>query len=435
MKILVVGSGGREHALAWKFKQSSKVSRLFCAPGNPGIEQLAELVPVKATDLFALADFAETEHIDLTVVGPEQPLAAGIVDLFEERGLRIFGPTKRAAELEWSKAFAKEFMRRYSIPTASYKTFNLRQIEEANSYVDGCSLPLVLKADGLAAGKGVVVCETREEAVANLTRMMRAKLFGSAGDTVLVEEFMDGEEASVFAVCDGKNFITLAPAQDHKRVLDGDLGKNTGGMGAYSPAPLISEEMLITILETIITPTLRGMAQDGRPYKGCLYVGLMVTDSGPKVLEFNSRLGDPEAQVVLPLFEGDIVDVFVAACDGELEAYRAQVNSYSPSGAAVCVVVASGGYPDDYSTGDEIHGLNDLDVLPNVVVFHAGTKRDNGRLVTAGGRVLGVTASVRNGSVPEAIELAYKAVSKVSFAGMHFRSDIGNRALTKVQLG
>jgi phosphoribosylamine--glycine ligase len=435
VNILVIGSGGREHALVWKIRQSPKATKLFCAPGNPGIESLAESVPLKAMDLSGLADFAEAKRIDLTVVGPEQPLAAGIVDMFEERGLRIFGPNKQAAELEWSKTFAKEFMRRHSVPTAHFRTFNLHQFEEASSYVSGCSLPIVLKADGLAAGKGVVICEKHDEAVANLHGMVHAKPFGLASETVVVEEFIEGEEASVFAICDGKNFITLAPAQDYKRVFDGDRGKNTGGMGAYAPTPVISEELLRTVQETIIRPTLLGMAQEGNPYKGCLYVGLMVTDAGPKVLEFNSRFGDPETQVVLPVFDGDIVDVFLAACNGGLEAFGTQGDSNSPFGAAVCVVIASGGYPDDYSTGKEILGLEDIAVLPGIVVFHAGTKRSKGSLVTAGGRVMGVTAALSGGSLPEAIEMAYGAVGKVSFEGMHYRRDIGNKALAKVQLG
>jgi phosphoribosylamine--glycine ligase len=422
MKILVIGSGGREHALVWKISQSSKCARLYCSPGNPGIGELAECLPMKATALEGLLEFAMRERIDLTIVGPEQPLADGIVDLFEANGLRIFGPTKRAAELEWSKAFAKEFMRRHRIPTAPYKVFARNEINEAKAHVAQSLMPLVLKADGLAAGKGVVICTTHEQAFASLDEMR--KQFGSAIERLVIEEFMEGEEASVFAICDGTDFVTLAPAQDHKRIFDGDRGKNTGGMGAYAPAPIVTEDILAEIESRIIKPTLAGMAKEGRLYKGCLYVGLMITVSGPKVLEYNCRFGDPETQVVLPLYNEDIVELFEAAYAGTINSLRKQRGSYM--NAAVSVVLASNGYPDEYPTGVEISGLEDLTALNNVLAFHAGTKLQGGSLVTAGGRVLGITAI--KSDLAGAIEDAYKAVSKISFAGMHYRRDIGKKA-------
>lgn len=424
MNILVIGSGAREHALVWKIRQSPKVREIYCSPGNPGIGELAECLPMRATALEGLLDFAKQQQIDLTVVGPEQPLADGVVDLFEANGMKIFGPTKRAAELEWSKAFAKEFMQRHGIPTARYKKFTASQSAEANDYISRSSMPVVLKADGLAAGKGVLVCLTREQAVASFEEMKRQ--FGSAGDTIVVEEFLEGEEASVFAICDGKDFVTLAPAQDHKRVFDGDRGKNTGGMGAYAPAPVVTPDILRDVEERIIKPTLTGMASEGRPYKGCLYVGLMITTGGPKVIEYNCRFGDPETQVVLPLLNSDIVELFEATCEGRIGELRVNTVSAARSQSAVCVVLASGGYPDEYPTGIEIDGLDELAGVNNVLVFHAGTKLQGSTLVTAGGRVLGVTAI--KSDLAGAIEDAYKAVGKISFAGVHYRRDIGKKA-------
>ncbi|MBX2989561.1 MAG: phosphoribosylamine--glycine ligase [Bacteroidetes bacterium] len=424
MKILVIGSGAREHALVWKIRQSPKVREIFCSPGNPGIGELAECLPMRATALEGLLDFAKRQQIDLTVVGPEQPLADGIVDLFEANGMKAFGPTKRAAELEWSKAFAKEFMERHGIPTARYKKFTASQSAEANDYLSRTTMPVVLKADGLAAGKGVLICSSHEQALASFEEMKRQ--FGSAGDTIVVEEFLEGEEASVFAICDGKDFVTLAPAQDHKRVFDGDRGKNTGGMGAYAPAPIVTPDILRDVEERIIKPTLAGMASEGRPYKGCLYVGLMITASGPRVIEYNCRFGDPETQVVLPLFNGDLVELFEATCEGRIETLRKDSLSAAYAQSAVCVVLASVGYPDEYPTGIEIDGLDELTGVNNVLVFHAGTKSQGGTLVTAGGRVLGVTAL--KSDLAGAIEDAYNAVGKISFAGAHYRRDIGKKA-------
>jgi phosphoribosylamine--glycine ligase len=423
MKILVIGSGGREHALVWKLGTSPRVSKLYCAPGNPGIGTLATLVPLKPTECAALAEFAQRQRIDLTVVGPEQPLAEGITDLFIERGLKVFGPTRRAAELEWSKAFAKDFMRRHGIPTASYRTFAATEVGAAREYLRSCSLPVVLKADGLAAGKGVLICEMRDEALSALHEMAEARAFGSAGATIVVEEFMRGPEASVFAVCDGTRHVTLAPAQDHKRAFDNDQGKNTGGMGAYAPTPFVSGKLLHEVEERVIIPTLTGMAAEGRPYAGCLYVGLMITPAGPRVVEYNSRFGDPETQVVLPLYSGDLAELLSAAAGGDVST----VEPAPVTGHAACIVLASKGYPDAYETGIPVTGLEKAESHPGVVVFHAGTKTQDGKLVTAGGRVLGVTA-VSGESLRTALANAYDAVGDISFDGMHYRRDIARKA-------
>jgi phosphoribosylamine--glycine ligase len=429
MRVLVIGSGGREHALVWKINQSRSVTKLFCAPGNPGIQSLAECVSLKATDLPRLLAFAEQQNIDLTVVGPEQPLAEGIVDLFASRNLPIFGPSRRAAELEWSKAFAKEFMQRHAIPTAQHQTFSKDQADLAAEHVRTCSLPVVLKADGLAAGKGVMVCSTREEATQALHQMMIGKAFGPASETVVIEEFLEGEEASVFAVCDGEKYLTLAPAQDHKRAFDGDLGKNTGGMGAYAPTPVVTYNILQQVKKTVIEPTLRGMMEEGRPYKGCLYCGLMITRDGPKVIEYNCRFGDPETQVVLPLLDCDLLELLSAACTGEISTFT---TSLTNSGSAACVVLASTGYPDEYEVGKPIDGLEHLAQRSDVIAFHAGTKWESGKLVTSGGRVLGITAWEKNGSLQQAIAKAYEEVQSVSFEGMHFRRDIGQKAFAAI---
>jgi phosphoribosylamine--glycine ligase len=423
MNILVLGSGGREHALAWKLNESPRVERITCAPGNPGMERFARIVPLSLGDLAAVADFAGRERFDLTVVGPEQPLADGIVDLFRERGLPVFGPTRAAAELEWSKKFAKDFMRRHGVPSAAYESFGAGDLARARAYLERCALPVVLKADGLAAGKGVVICQTRPEALQALHDMAEARVFGAAGSTVVVEEFMTGQEASVFAICDGSRFVTLAAAQDHKRVFDGDRGKNTGGMGAYAPTPFVTAEISRLVEERVIRPTLLGMAAENRPYTGCLYVGLMLTGEGPKVVEYNCRFGDPETQVVVPLYGGDFAELLQKSAAADLTGVAA-----TPlSGHAVCVVLASQGYPDAYKTGLPIEGLTKAETMPGVAVFHAGTKILDGRVVTAGGRVLGVTARVP-GSLQEAVDRAYEAVNQISFSGVHFRRDIARKA-------
>jgi phosphoribosylamine--glycine ligase len=430
MKILIVGSGGREHALAWKLVQSPLVSKLLCAPGNPGMSTLAELHSVDPGDLPGLADLVLREGIDLTVVGPEQPLADGVVDLFQERGLPIFGPTRKASALEWSKAFAKEFMKRNGIPTAQFRAFKADQLAEAGDYVDSSTPPIVLKADGLAAGKGVLICGRKDEAREGLSRMMDEKAFGDAGATVVVEEYLEGIEASVFAVSDGEKFVTLAPAQDHKRAYDGDRGMNTGGMGAYAPAPFVTQEVMETVRQEIIAPTLKGMAAEGRPYAGCLYVGLMLTQDGPKVVEFNARFGDPETQVVLPLYVGDLARLLYGASHGRIPAEAFGSGLDHPEGHALCVVAASEGYPGSYRTGVEIKGLESLEGKDDMTVFHAGTAVQGGILVTSGGRVLGVTAHVREGTLADAMRRAYEALSGVTFDGMHYRRDIGRKGLS-----
>ena len=421
MNVLVIGSGGREHAIVWKVKQSPKVTKIFCAPGNAGIAGIAECVAIKADDISGLAQFAETNRIDLTIVGSETPLVKGIVDLFESRGLKIFGPSKAAAQVEGSKMFLKHFLKRHNIPTAHYQTFNQTEFEKAVQYVMYSLPPFVIKTDGLAAGKGVAICQTAEEAIATLKEYFRDKVFGDAGNNIVIEEFMSGEEASLFALCDGKEFVLLSSAQDHKRLGAGDTGKNTGGMGAYAPAPVVTKQILKTVEETIIKPTLAGMTAEGYPYKGCLYVGLMMTKEGPKVVEYNCRLGDPETQVVMPLVESDAFDLFSACASGNVSSYQLKLKDSS----AVCVVLASHGYPDEYETGDMIAGLEKT--ADNAVVFHAGTRSENGKTVTSGGRVLGVTA-VGDG-LKDTIERAYAAVKNISYKGIYYRTDIGKKGL------
>jgi phosphoribosylamine--glycine ligase len=429
MNILVIGSGGREHALVWKIKQSRKAKKIYCAPGNAGIGQLAELVAVKPTDLDGLLKFAKTKKIDLTVVGPEVPLTEGVVDAFEQHGMAIFGPSKSAAALEGSKVFAKKFMQNHGIPTSGYRTFEASQRFEAQRYIHELPTPIVIKTDGLAAGKGVLICETRERAIEELDNILLHQAFGPAGNRVVIEEFLVGEEASVFAITDGTDFVLLASAQDHKRILDDDQGKNTGGMGAYAPAPVMTEKVLNEVREEIIKPTIEGMEKEGRKYKGCLYCGLMMTESGAKVLEYNCRFGDPETQVVVPLIDGEFVDLLLAASRGDLSS--GQIRQHDAT--AVCVVMASGGYPDEYETGKEISGLDRINEQEEgIVVFHAGTKADSGKVLTAGGRVLGVTAIGYANDLAGTITNAYKAVEKITFDGAYYRGDIGKKGLAKL---
>jgi phosphoribosylamine--glycine ligase len=432
MKVLVVGKGGREHALVWKLARSPRVTKLYAAPGSPGIAPLAECLEIRvdtpasqpgkqAAEINRLRDFALAEGIDLTVVGPEDVLAAGIVDRFREAGLRIFGPTAAAARLESDKAFAKELMAGIGVPTARHRTFG--QSGPALEYIREQGAPIVVKATGLAAGKGAIVARTEEEACQAVRTILDDRVFGTAGDQVVIEEFMQGEEASLFCVTDGERFATLVTAQDHKAVLDGDLGPNTGGMGAYAPAPVMTPALVRQAETQVIRPVLGEMRRRGCPFQGVLYCGLMIGPEGPRVVEFNCRFGDPEAQVILPLLETDLVDLLAAACDGTLD----QVAVHNAAGAAVCVVMASGGYPGSYQTGKEIRGLNELEGLTDVVVFHAGTAQRDGHLVTAGGRVLGVTAVA--GGIAAAVERAYWAVGRLDFEQAHFRRDIAYRAL------
>jgi phosphoribosylamine--glycine ligase len=424
MNVLVIGSGAREHALLWKLRQSPKAPKLFCAPGNAGTAEIATNVALKATDLPGLCVFAQEHRIDLTVVGPEQPLIDGIVDLFEHKGLDVFGPSQKAAAIEGSKVFAKAFMQKYNIPTASFRHFGLSQYDDAVRHIRQSELPIVLKADGIAAGKGVSVCERREDALRILEEMMHGKVFGEAGTKVVIEEYLSGEEVSILALTDGKNFVTLAPSQDHKQIFDGDMGKNTGGMGAYAPVPFLSPEMIARIETEIVKPTLDGLAKEGCPYKGCLYAGLMMTMRGPKVIEFNCRFGDPETEVVLPLLDEDLLELMLDISRGSLN--RASVKQ--KSGNAVCVVIASGGYPDAYQTGKKILGIEEAKIDPETMLFHAGTKRENGALVTAGGRVLAVTTQ-SNGSLGDTIDKSYHAVRKIAFDGAYYRRDIGKKAM------
>lgn len=418
MKVLVIGNGGREHALVWKLAQSPRVKKLFCAPGNAGITGLAECVAIAADAVEQLADFAEREGVDLTVVGPEAALSAGVVDVFEERGLRIFGPRREAALIEGSKAFAKDLMVTHGIPTAKYRTFT--ETEPALRYIREQGAPIVVKADGLAAGKGVIVAQTVAEAEAAVHTVMEAKAFGEAGSRVVIEEFLEGEEATVMAFIDGTMIRLMVPSQDHKPVFDGDKGPNTGGMGTYAPVPRVTEELLREVEEIIIRPVVEAMNAKGTPYKGVLYAGLMLTGQGPKVIEFNARFGDPETQVVLPLLENDLVDVAEAVIDGRLN----ELNLSWKKGAAVCVILASQGYPGDYRKGDEIEGL---DRVPDgVAVFHAGTKKADGQFVTNGGRVLGVTGF--GSDLKAAKEAAYRGVEAIRFAGMHYRKDISDKS-------
>ncbi|MCX7983893.1 MAG: phosphoribosylamine--glycine ligase [Bacteroidetes bacterium] len=425
MNILVIGSGGREHALVWKLKQSPHCTKLFCAPGNGGIAELAELVPIPSHDVQGLLQYAKNQSIDLTIVGPEQPLVLGIVDAFRAEGLKVFGPTKAAAQLEGSKVFAKQFMERHGIPTARFRSFTRTEKDDAIAFVKTLQPPVVVKADGLAAGKGVLVCETIADAVGAIEEIFVKDTFGKAGSALVIEEYLHGEEASVFVLTDGNQYALLSPAQDHKRILDNDLGKNTGGMGAYAPTPLVTEEVLQRVVNDIIKPTLNGMKEEGTPYTGCLYVGLMITDQGPKVLEYNCRFGDPETQVVVPLIDGDFVTICTSIAEGNFN--QAQVKLHNA--CAVCVVMASHGYPDHYETGKKISGLTSIIAEDGVIVFHAGTRREGKDLVTAGGRVLSVTALGLHNELEQTIRRAYEAVQKISFDGAYYRSDIGKKAL------
>ncbi len=423
MNVLLVGSGGREHALAWKLRQSPLLDKLYCAPGNPGIEREAECVAIDAMDIDGLIEFARQHEIHLTVIGPENPLAAGIVDRFANAGLRAFGPSAAAARLESSKAFAKDLMVRYGIPTAKYAEFT--DPEQAKAYVREHGAPIVVKADGLAAGKGVTVAAEVGEALDAIDAAMVMGSFGAAGQRVVIEECLEGEEASIFALSDGRALIPLATAQDHKRVFDDDQGPNTGGMGAYSPAPVVTERLFEVIEACVLRPCIDGMAEDGHPYRGVLYAGLMITADGPKVIEFNCRFGDPETQVVLPRMKSDLLPLLDACTHGGLDGHRVE---WLP-GACVTVVMASGGYPGVFEKGKVITGIEAAEKLPETVVFHAGTRRDGGRLVTNGGRVLNVTAT--GPDIRTTIDRAYAAVNRIAFDHAHYRSDIGRRALAR----
>ncbi len=419
MRVLVIGGGGREHALVWKINQSPKVTAVFCAPGNAGTAAIANNVPIPANQIDSLLEFAQKNKIGLTVVGPEQPLVMGIVDRFQEKGLRIFGPSARAAELEGSKAFSKNIMKKYGLPTAEYATFTSH--EKAARYVDEENRPLVVKASGLAAGKGVILCRNAKESRDAVDAIMKDKSFGAAGDEVVIENFLEGQEVSVLAFTDGDTVLLMDSAQDHKAALDGDQGPNTGGMGACSPTPAFPRVMRQQVRDEIMLPLIRAMKAEGRPYRGILYAGLMLTALGPKILEFNARFGDPETQPLLVRMASDIVPLFEACIDGTL----AQCNLQWKPATAVCVVMAAKGYPGFYEKGKKIAGLDAAAALPDVVVFHAGTKEDDGKVLTNGGRVLGVTATGRDTAA--AATKAYAAVNKIKWDGIHYRRDIGAR--------
>jgi phosphoribosylamine---glycine ligase len=420
MNVLVIGSGGREHALVWKIQQSPKVKKIYCAPGNAGTSDLAECVDISADDLDGLLKFAQEKKIDLTVVGPEAPLVAGIVDLFEKNGLKIFGPNQAAAQLEASKAFSKEFLHRWNIPTAIYRIFD--EADKAIEFLRDASYPIVVKADGLAAGKGVIICKDVKEAREAVDSIMLQKVFGTAGSRVVIEDCLEGPEASILAISDGKNFFVLETAQDHKRIFDDDLGPNTGGMGAYSPAPVVTPEMMNKIITRIIEPTIRGMHKEGHPFKGVLYAGLMLTYQGPQVLEFNVRFGDPETQAVLPRLKSDLVELMLASVEGRLDKMALKWETRP----CVCVVMASGGYPGTFATGMPIEGLSKIKE-PDTFVFHGSTKLKGKQIVTNGGRVLGVTALGKN--MEDAIERVYHAVDQIKFEHAFFRRDIAAKAL------
>jgi phosphoribosylamine--glycine ligase len=421
LKILVIGSGGREHTLVWKLLQSPRVAKVICAPGNAGIAGLAEIVNIDVEDIPALLSLAKQKEIDLTIVGPEAPLVQGIVDQFEAQGLNIFGPRLNAAMLEGSKVLAKEIMQKYNIPTSGYAAF--QDITEASSFLKKIGVPCVIKADGLAAGKGVTVAMDEDTALQALHSIMEDRVFGEAGSSVVIEEYLEGEEVSILAFTDGKTVIPMVSAQDHKRIFDGDQGPNTGGMGAYSPAPVYTDKLHEEVIKTILEPTVAAMRAEGREYVGVLYAGLMITSRGPRVLEFNARFGDPETQVILPRLKTDLVDIIESVIEGRLSQ---QPVEWLPE-SAVCVVLASEGYPGDYPKGRVIRGLDEAAALG--LVFHAGTVLDEGQVVTSGGRVLGVTSL--GSDIREAIGAVYKTVAKISFDGCQYRRDIGYRALQR----
>lgn len=423
MNILILGSGGREHALLWKLAQSPEATKLYAVPGNPGMAELAECVAGSIEDNASVVKLAQEKKIDLVVVGPEVPLTNGVVDALRAAGIKAFGPTKAAAELEGSKSFSKDIMKKYGIPTAKYEVFT--DADAARAYIEKEGAPIVIKADGLAAGKGVIVAETKEQALDAVHEIMDDAAFGKAGSRVVIEAFMEGEEASLLAFTDGKTIRPMVSSQDHKRAYDGDKGPNTGGMGTYAPAPVMTKDMVEQATEKILKPMIAAMAKEGRPYQGCLYAGLMITEEGPKVVEFNARFGDPETQVILPLLRGDLVKIMQACVDGTLDTAAVDWED----GAAVCVVMASGGYPRSYKKGYAIDGLKKAESL-GTFVFHAGTAKKDGKVVTSGGRVLGVTA--RGGGIKEATEKAYKGVEAIRFTDEFHRKDIAHRALERL---
>lgn len=424
MNVLLIGSGGREHALALALSKSKTLNKLFCAPGNTGTKNLAENIQLNiySNDLI---DFCRINDISLVIIGPEQPLVDGISDRLRANGIKVFGPNQNAAEIEGNKAFAKKLMRNYSIPTAQFQVFTKRSHQIALNYLKSISYPTVIKTSGLAAGKGVVICNDYKSAEKTLKEYFEDEIFGDSGKTVVIEEFLEGEEASIFAITDGERYIILPASQDHKRALDGDKGKNTGGMGAYAPAKIIDSKLLEEIKTKIIKPTLIALSEENRKYIGCLYAGIILTKNGPKVIEFNCRFGDPETQVVLPLIDGDILKLFYSAASEKLDINSVKYNG----GTSVCVVAVSEGYPDNYKKGFEIKGINRFSDSKNIIVYHAGTKEENDNIVTNGGRVLGITSVINSDNLKLAKKEAYKALSKIKFNGITFRKDIADKGI------
>lgn len=419
MKVLVVGGGGREHTIVWKLAQSPKITKLYCAPGNGGISGIAECVPIKAMDLDGIVTFSNENKVDMVVVAPDDPLAAGLVDKLTEAGIRAFGPVKAAAIIEGSKAFSKDLMKKYNIPTAGYMVFD--NCSEALQYLDTSSAPIVVKADGLALGKGVIIAQTIQEAKDAVNGMMKDKVFGDAGSRVVIEEFIQGPEVSILAFTDGNTIVPMVSSQDHKRAFDNDQGPNTGGMGTFSPSPLYDKKLADYCMKEVFMPTVEAMNKEGRKFKGVLYFGLMITKDGPKVLEYNARFGDPETQVVLPRLKTDLLEIFEAIIDEKLS----EINIEWDDNSAVCVIAASGGYPGKYATGIEINGIDKAEENNETIVFHAGTSCKDGKYYTAGGRVLGVTAV--ESTMDKAIQKAYAGIAKIQFEGMHYRKDIGRK--------
>ena len=422
MNVLVIGSGGREHAIALKINQSKKLKSLFCIPGNPGTNKFATNFNISLTDYLKISDFCNRQEVDLIVIGPEQPLVDGLSDHLRNEGFKVFGPSANAARIEASKAFAKKIMIDADVPTAKYIEFSSSQLIESISYLEKIDYPTVIKADGLAAGKGVLICGDKSEAEAAIREIFEHKIFGDSGNKLIIEDFLEGEEASVFAITDGENFICLPAAQDHKRIGDGDTGKNTGGMGAYAPAPIIIESLSKEIEIKIIKPVLTQMVKTGNKFIGCLYAGLIITKSGPKVIEFNCRFGDPETQVVLPILNGDFLQLLYSAALGKLDKSSVQYSG----GSSVCVVAASKGYPDEFVKGFEIKGLDLSD--DEIIIYHSGTKEENGKILTNGGRVLGVTSAISTFNLVSAQKKSYEAISKINFDGMYYRKDIAEKA-------
>lgn len=423
MNVLLIGSGGREHAIALALSKSKKLNKLYCAPGNPGTKSIAENVSIEISNHKLVVDFCFSNQIDLVVVGPEQPLVDGLSDSLRASSILVFGPSSNAARIESSKVFAKKIMASAKVATASYQEFDIDQFDDAINYLKHCAYPIVIKADGLAAGKGVIICNYFSEAETAIKEIFVDKIFGNSGNKIIIEEFLTGEEASVFAITDGEDFICLPAAQDHKRIGDNDTGKNTGGMGAYSPAPLITIDLQSQIEKEIIAPTIDALNKSGNKFIGCLYAGLIITKSGPKVIEFNCRFGDPETQAVLPLLQGDLVKLLYSAAIGKVDKTSVQYSG----GCSVCVVAASGGYPDKFEKGFEITGLNLND--ENIIIYHAGTLERDGKIYTNGGRVLGVTSVIDSNDLREAKRIAYKAIDKITFEGKYYRKDISDKAL------